>query len=1296
MASSADIRAGRAFVELYVRDYLFRQRLLEDRAMLEDVMADAGQRGPTDEGITTTGDAYAELADIADQSLETLYQDTLYLTEATEELLEVLNEVMDTYLGLSDIQTEGVSLAVGGPQQAGIGGPGGEQRFGFSLSDMKKQLGEGMEGVPEVAVKAVGAKIGAAIFRSDAFQNALSYLPFTKTIRQGASKEGAGGQAGTELSVPVMQLLNQTFIALGQSAVLAAQALQAMSRSGGGGGGPVIDVEFKAKGLETVHDEMITALSPVEFHSPGVLPITVSYTADTTGIPVIGNEITIDYIADTTMLPDQQTVTVEYTSDTTALPTLPDQQTVTVQYVADAGSLEDSISEPVAIPVTYATDAQSLDDASVAMSDQVVNVVYVADQASFAEATDVADEHTITVTYVADNQQTALASEKSDEIVDAELAGLPAPGDVVDAELVDSVQSANVVMAQLAKSTSGADTSLARLAQSLQSAGTAIPVVGQDVEKAGQAVGMMTKAFHAAKWALTTLGPWLIAIAAAVAAAYAAFKTLQLAVAAVKLPFQVAAKAVEWFVAGIKSLPNLIGWTVGALKRLTVAGYDAAKSLGAGVWSGVSATFRGINNAISTVGSTIKATGKGMAYLGAGMTALGALVTVPLTKAAQKFAEMGNHIKVLTEQYKVFGMTAEQASVYSYAASQASGLLGTLGEAERIQYLMRTMRTGTAEYEKWRKQAELSGAVMTGGALAGAKVLTEAYHRLTGALQGLWASLGQAVGPAVADWTEIVVGAIRGATQWVRQNQQLIATVSKVATAIGTVGSVIAAAGTALMGLGAAISPLTALLAAVAGGMAVVEYKTRVGATLWGAYSDSVVKLYGTVMTFLKPILEETKKVIGGIVDAVKGGDLALAAKIAWAGLKLAWMEGLLWLSERTGEAFGGILKNLAAGNWKAAADGAMAMLKVSFLHAMNWLDGLWVDVRNAAGDAFTWIGNTAGELYLTVADKLDPMWMWLKRMFGEMKIWGQAAFEELTVYSAGFAAAFADVAGKLKPILIAMAAMNPAMAAVIWGAVKSLSSIKSTAASAFSEAVRSARLDVELSKSNDRLAKAEQERRIRKEIADWESRAAKTGLGGKMHAAEEIKRLKERLAELQKVETVESRSQDRRSEAEQRNRDAEAANTRTKQDREKELDARKRERLQQIAALEQQAAQGGDTGTAARSKADQLKEEIKQLEAEAAKLKEESKQPELPAYLGKSSGLISSSAYAFGSLGMGGGSVQDRQLEIQRKTLEEARKKEVAERASRNSIQKILEAQRDRLAEMTEYMKKMGIFGAT
>lgn len=1221
MASSADIRAGRAFVELYVRDYLFRQRLLEDRAMLEDVMADAGQRGPTDEGITTTGDAYAELADIADQSLETLYQDTLYLTEATEELLEVLNEVMDTYLGLSDIQTEGVSLAVGGPQQAGIGGPGGEQRFGFSLSDMKKQLGEGMEGVPEVAVKAVGAKIGAAIFRSDAFQNALSYLPFTKTIRQGASKEGAGGQAGTELSVPVMQLLNQTFIALGQSAVLAAQALQAMSRSGGNGG-PVIDVEFKAKGLETVHDEMVTALAPVEFHSPGVLPVKVKYEDDLSGAKankgawerkggLVGLAVGQERI--TKEIADAITNTLTGVKDGVVGP-----QRITKRLadgiehatVATFLGLRDAIIGPNRITAQL---AQGITDASVSSAKAMGGLAQKALAPVMTSVESLGNAITASVKAVevvlvgkTSKVSAALQTPIFGTKARAPKQARQKPEEIVDAELVGRVQSADAVMAQLAKSTQGADSSLARLAQALQSAGTAIPVVGQDVEKAGQAVGMLSKAFHAAKWALTTLGPWLIAIAAAVAAAYAAFKTLQLAVAAVKLPFQVAAKAVEWFVAGIKSLPNLIGWTVGALKRLTVAGYDAAKSLGAGVWSGVSATFRGINNAISTVGSTIKATGKGMAYLGAGMTALGALVTVPLTKAAQKFAEMGNHIKVLTEQYKVFGMTAEQASVYSYAASQASGLLGTLGEAERIQYLMRTMRTGTAEYEKWRKQAELSGAVMTGGALAGAKVLTEAYHRLTGALQGLWASLGQAVGPAVADWTEIVVGAIRGATQWVRQNQQLIATVSKVATAIGTVGSVIAAAGTALMGLGAAISPLTALLAAVAGGMAVVEYKTRVGATLWGAYSDSVVKLYGTVMTFLKPILEETKKVIGGIVDAVKGGDLALAAKIAWAGLKLAWSEGLLWLSEQTGETFGAVLKNLAGGNWKAAADGAVGMIKAAFLSLKLVMYDVWDGIQGG---------------FDTVMGAIEKGWSGL---------WNIVKRQGLVTFTWLLNNVFAPIVKKLVAISNAMQTM--------W-LPKSVKDAAYESAKASKEALKT--LVESHGKMKESILSPEQlaknDDRVNREVADKQAARQQAN-------AARRKEIETQIAELQKRGVVE----------------------------------------------------GTVSGNKARSQTAELRDELAQLNQEAAKLKKEGKQPTLPEYLGKTSGLISSSAYAFGSLGMGGGSVQDRQLEIQRKTLDEARKKEVAERASRNSIQKILEAQRDRLAEMTEYMKKMGIFGAT
>lgn len=1006
MASSADIRAGRAFVELYVRDYAFRQRLLEDQAMFEDITADMGRQAITDSSVTTTGDAYAELERIADQSLETLYHDTLYLTEATTELLDVLNEVMDTYLGLGEMQQEGITLSAG---QQGIAGPGGEAAFGFAMSDMKAQIGEGFEGIPEAALLSMGKEIGKGLVNSDAGRKLAGYIPF-----------------------------------IGKSA---------------------------KQGLE---------------------------------------------------------------------------QFMPQQNIADVGE---------------------------------------------------------------------------------------AP---IMAELVQSGKDANVVMAELVQSTS--------------QVATVVPQMATSVAASSTSVGLFTKAMGLAKWAVRAFVTTILPLLAVLAAAYAAFKAFQLAVAAVKLPFQVVGSAVNYFVSLVKQIPKAIGWAVDALKRLTVAAYEAARSLGSAVWSGVLGTFRMLGNTISAIGSTVQATGKGLAYLGGGMAALGALITVPLTKAAQKFGEMGSSIKLLTEQYRAFGLTAEQASVYAYAASQASGMLGQMGEAERIQYLMRTMKTGTAEYEKWRKQAEMSGSIMSGEALSAASALTAAYRRLTQSLNGLWATLGAAVAPAITDWTELVVGAVRGVTAWARENQQLIATAFRVATSIGTVGTVIAAVGTTLMGVGAAISPLTAILAAIAGGMAVVEYRTRIGASLWESYSNSVMQVYRTVVEFMRPIVEEVQKVIKGVTDAIKGGDLALAARIAWSGLKLAWMEGLLWLSERTGEAFGGVLKNLAAGNWKNAADGAMAMLKVAFLSTLDWLDGLWVDVRNAAGDAFTWIGQTAGELYLTVADKLDPMWLWLKKMFGEMKMWAQAAFEEVGIYAAGFSAAFADIAGKMKPILYALAALNPGMAGAIYGAIKMMSLVKDTAVESFDAAVTGARLDVE--------------RRRRQQKGSPE-------------------------------DTLAQRSAARRTDAETRVAGLEAANDQAKADRAAELDRRREQRTRQIAELEAQAARGGSQGAYARQEADRLRQELATLEQEAEDAKDKAKQPDLPQYLGKTSGLVSASAFAFGSLGMGGGSVAEKQLDIQRKTWEDARKKEVEERKRyADQMKKIDEATRY-LQDTRDRMNQMGIFGA-
>jgi hypothetical protein len=268
-------------------------------------------------------------------------------------------------------------------------------------------------------------------------------------------------------------------------------------------------------------------------------------------------------------------------------------------------------------------------------------------------------------------------------------------------------------------------------------------------------------------------------------------------------------------------------------------------------------------------------------------------------------------------------VSAEEMSVYAYAASQATGRLGQMGEAERIANITRQVKVGSQEYENWRRQAEAAGAVIGDQGVTAAMALGTAYQRLSASLSGLWQQLGAAVAPAITESTELMVGAIRGITAWVKQNQKLIATVFRVATAVAGLGTALVAVGGALMSIGTAISPLTAILAAVAGAMAVVEYRTQAGTTLIGAYRDSVTKMYQTVMQYLQPILKQFQQVFGGIKDAVMGGDLALAVQIAWGGIKAAWAEGLLWISSRTDGVFGGLLNNLAGGNWKAAAESA-------------------------------------------------------------------------------------------------------------------------------------------------------------------------------------------------------------------------------------------------------------------------------------------------------------------------------------------------------------------------------------
>jgi len=514
----------------------------------------------------------------------------------------------------------------------------------------------------------------------------------------------------------------------------------------------------------------------------------------------------------------------------------------------------------------------------------------------------------------------------------------------------------------------------------------------------------------------------LIPIKVALFALAIPLKLLKLAFDAIFLPFTLAKKASEYFVAAIKLIPSaasaawagiqkLSAWAWSAAKMVGSAAVSIVKSIGAMVqtagratvalgkmaWAGMVGGVRLVGDAINGVGAALKQTGMAMGIVGGGLAALGASIVGPLTQAASMFQEHGETVSRLAKGYKI---SAEAASVYTDTMGQMNRAVGEKGGAaggfrmqeNRMASLVKTMKEGSAEYEKWRKQAEASGMVLGGPGVESALAMDDAMDRLRDSLKGLWIQLGSAVAPAVVEATEFMAGFVRGVVTWVKENKPLVASVFQVAKVVAGVGTAIGIAGTALITLGSAISPLTAVLAAIAGAMAVVEYRTGAARSLWDAYKGSVVSVYNTVVQTLGPVVAFVRETLDGIYDAVKAGDLALAAQIAWGGFKIAWIDGLLWLSERTSGTFQAILQNHAVGNWKAAADGAMGMVQAAFLRMQDVADRAWTWVINKADETWNWVQNGAERMWVGIQDAfsiglvaVEASWV---EMLNNMKIW--------------------------------------------------------------------------------------------------------------------------------------------------------------------------------------------------------------------------------------------------------------------------------------------------------------------
>lgn len=265
------------------------------------------------------------------------------------------------------------------------------------------------------------------------------------------------------------------------------------------------------------------------------------------------------------------------------------------------------------------------------------------------------------------------------------------------------------------------------------------------------------------------------------------------------------------------------------------------------------------------------------------------------------------------------------------------------------------------------------GGLMTAADAERAFQLSIAFEKLERASKSVFKVIGAALAPAFTPVLNALTSGHKALAEWVKNNESLVqavgwsvaglallaAGIAGVVTAVTIGGSVIAGfvaaikaiVGTIVAAFGLLTSPITVVIGLIAG----LGY--------WWATSTETGQ---RAINHLRGVFQNASAfmgtVWGGVVDAIKAGDLGLAARVGMAGIKLAWNQVMDYLAARYSE-----FDKWFASEFGISFSDVIAGIKTAWVEAMAFLRSAWVLTVNAfqvIGEAIgNWIGDWMNDL---------------------------------------------------------------------------------------------------------------------------------------------------------------------------------------------------------------------------------------------------------------------------------------------------------------------------------------------
>ena len=327
-----------------------------------------------------------------------------------------------------------------------------------------------------------------------------------------------------------------------------------------------------------------------------------------------------------------------------------------------------------------------------------------------------------------------------------------------------------------------------------------------------------------------------------------------------------------------------LGATYRSAKTILIGGLASVLSSPIRAAAGVAGTVRGILGAPFRALSSVVSGGAAAATAGAAggpVATTAKALSAPATAITGFGSAAGSALSSVAKtissvSLKFIGL----ASAISIPATMAAKSFAT----SAAEIMAKSRETGESLQSLIDKKFGLSGLISPADIRLGAE-LSESYAKLRQSIATAWAQVGIAVLPLMIKMTRASIDMANALSMILSQNRPLISSI--VSTALAALKT-----STAIFALVKAWAILTPVVAALLSPLGLFAIAVVGIVYLFPQLQKAGLAAFSYLYSGFKILAEIANQTIGGIRDALAGGDLQAAARMLWAGLNLAWLTG--------------------------------------------------------------------------------------------------------------------------------------------------------------------------------------------------------------------------------------------------------------------------------------------------------------------------------------------------------------------------------------------------------------------